>query len=175
MNKSNIIPLPKFYDRYIHIVEEENLLDALEASLEVLENIDWDIYNAIGKQVYSENKWTLNEVYQHLLDNERVQAYRILRIGRNDLSDRMGYDENAFADNSNANKRTLKDIVAESILIRKTSLMMIQGLNRDMLHQKANCSGIEISGLALGFQIVGHQIHHLNVIKERYYPLVTKA
>lgn len=174
MNKSNIIPLPKFFDRYINIVEEENLIDALEASLKVLENLDWDTYKAIGKQVYAENKWTLNEVFQHLLDNERVQAYRILRIVRNDLNDRTGYDENSFADNSNANNRTLEDIVSEGILVRKTTLMLIQGTDREALHQKAMCSGIEISGLALGFQIVGHQVHHLNVIKERYYSIVGK-
>ena len=102
MNKSSITPMPKFFDRYINLVNEENLSDALQASLKTLENLDWGQLRELGDQVYAENKWTVREIFQHLIDNERVQSYRILRIGRNDTSERVGYDENLFGDNSNA-------------------------------------------------------------------------
>lgn len=172
MNKSSIIPLPEFFDRYINLVEQENLIDGLNSVLEELENLDWVSLNAIGKQVYAENKWTINEVFQHLIDNERIQGTRALRIGRGESYLHDGYDENLLASTSFANNRSLEEIVDEFIYLRRSTIGLFQSFGESQIQEKGTCSGVEISVLALGFQIVGHQIHHFNVIKERYYPLL---
>jgi hypothetical protein len=172
MNKSSINPLPKFFDRYINLVEQENLIDGLNKTLEELESLDWESLTAIGSQVYTPNKWTINEVFQHLIDNERIQSTRALRIGRGESLTHDGYDENRLAETSFANSRTLEEIIDEFIHLRKSTIHLFKSLGENQIQQRGNCSGIDITVLALGFQIAGHQIHHQNVIKERYYPLI---
>jgi hypothetical protein len=172
MEKSSIVPLPKFFDRYINLVEQENLLEALDETLTFLENLNLEKLHKIGDKVYAPNKWQLTSVFQHILDNERIQSARALRIARNEKIEHPGYDENAFADNSFADDRRLEDIIEELILTRKSIIALYKSFKSSQLHKKGVCSGIEISVLALGFQIVGHQIHHWNVIEERYFPLV---
>lgn len=171
MNKSSIIPLPKFFDRYINLVKQENLIAGLEQSLEVLEKLNWETLNAIGEKVYAPEKWTLSEVFQHLIDNERIQSTRALRIARNEKIAYAGYDENEFAANSFAKDRKLHNVVEELMIVRKSTIHLFKSFREEQVYLKGDCSGIEISVLGLGFQIVGHQIHHLNVIEERYYSL----
>jgi hypothetical protein len=166
--KSQINPMPKFFDRYIHIVEEENLLTALEESLQSYLAMDFKLFEKIGSQTYKPDKWTIKEILQHITDNERIQSYRAMRFARNDQTTLPGYDEELLASYSEANKHTLTDIKKEFYHVRKASIALFKGMSPDAIQRTGICFNIPISPLALGFVLVGHQQHHMRVIEEKY-------
>ncbi len=172
MKKSSINPMPEFFDRYINLAEDEELIVSLDRNLKILENINLQELKTIGDKVYELGKWTIKDIFQHMIDNERIQSYRALRIARNDKTILPGYDENLLALNTSTKNQSLEDLIEEFKLVRMTSILLFKNFTDEMLVRKGICYKVEISALALGFQLSGHQIHHLKVIQERYLTLV---
>lgn len=172
MKKSDIFPMPKFFEVYIHPVEDEELILSLEKSLAVLDTLDLKEMEALGDKVYAPGKWTIKDIFQHMIDTERVQAYRAMRLARNDKTELPGFEENLFAKHTNLSAKTLRELLDEFILLRKVDLMMFENFSDEMLQRVGICNKVEITPLALGFVLVGHQQHHLNVIRERYLSIV---
>lgn len=172
MNKSQINPMPQFFERYIHPVKEHNLIIALEQSLEEFVDYDFSLLEELGERTYQDQKWTVKEIIQHIIDNERIQAYRALRIARHDTTVLPGYDEEYLAKYSWANRRSIESLKEEFALVRRTSIALFKSLEAEALLQKGTCYKVEITPLALGFVLVGHQQHHFRVIEERYIPLL---
>ncbi len=171
MKKSAIHPMPQFFDRYIHLVKEDNLTDAFISSRKEIDLIDLSLLKRIGDQTYSPGKWTVKDIFQHIIDNERIQSYRAMRIARFDPTVLPGYDENIWADNAYASRRPLEELVEELSLLRTATEVLYNSLAPTAIVHNGICFNQQISALALGFVIVGHQTHHLNVIRERYAPL----
>lgn len=171
MKKSDIASLPQFFDTYINLVNDLDLIDGLQSSLTLfdpfLENLE-----LIGNLSYEKEKWTTKEVIQHITDNERIQSYRAMRIARNDKTILPGYDEVLLGKNSNANQQEMKDLIAEFKLLRKSNILLFKSFNSEMLQRVGICFQVEISPLALGFVLIGHQMHHLQVLKDKYLPLM---
>jgi hypothetical protein len=117
---------------------------------------------------YAPNKWSIKELMVHLIDAERIFAYRALRIGRNDKTPLHGFDENKFVENCFAENRTLSDIMEEFELVRKTSIKLFESFEESVIMNRGIASEKEITVRALGYIIMGHELHHLSVIKERY-------
>ena len=172
MKRSEITPMPNFFDRYIKQVEDIDIVEALEkySSMETL--LDLKKLERLGDKVYAPGKWTVKEVVQHMTDNERVQAYRALRIARNDKTPLPGYDENVFAANVNPSVRSLNDLLEEFAVVRKSNIILFRNINQDQQKLTGLCNNVEIPVLALGFVLVGHQLHHAKIINERYFPLL---
>jgi hypothetical protein len=172
MNITDIDPMPVYFDRYIHLVKQPNLEDALIESKHTLEKLDLGHIHQIGKQVYAPGKWTINEIFQHLIDTERVMSYRALRFARADNTRLPGFDENEFSDAAMANYRTLESIIEELIAVRQSTYLMFKSFAPEFFARIGICFDKEISVLGIGFLIVGHQIHHLDIIQQRYFPLL---
>lgn len=172
MKKSDIHPMPAFFDRYIKLVEDVSLSDALVKYAP--ENIfgDIDLLLALEDRVYAPGKWTVRDIVQHVIDNERIMAYRALRFSRNDHTVLPGYDEELLGAHTIANQRPLLELIAEWKSVRTSTQYLFKGMNEEMIIRSGVAYKSEISALALGFVIVGHPIHHLNVIRERYFPLL---
>jgi len=159
-----------FYKPYITVASAtglgiiENLQDSLIQFFELLSSLPE------GKQLfaYAENKWTIKELVQHMIDAERVMSYRALRISRGDKTSLPGFDENDYVSNSNANLIPFVELLKEFSLVRKSSIAMFKGFTNEMLQCKGTASKTEISVRALGSILTGHVLHHLNIIKERY-------
>jgi hypothetical protein len=164
--------MPQFFDRYINLVKEENLITALEQSLDDFVDFDFSLLEELGDKTYKENKWTVKEILQHVIDNERIQSYRALRFARRDTTVLPGYDEGQLAKYSYANNRSLEKIKDEFALVRRASIALFKSLDASSLLNKGVCYEIEITPLALGFVLVGHQMHHFKIIEERYMPLL---
>lgn len=170
MKKSEII-FPEFYDRYINLVPEEDLLIALQNGLQTLENLDILVLQKLEQiPPYAEGKWTINQVIQHILDWERIFTYRALIFARN-IESSVGLDENFLADHSFAHK-PIENILEDLISARKSTISMFKNFCNEELQKNGLSGSIEISVAAIGFNMVGHQIHHFNVINERYLPLL---
>lgn len=172
MLKSQITQLPEYFDRYISYVPELDVINALEKyGIDYLHK-EKETFRELGHQVYSPGKWTLRDILQHIIDTERVFSYRALRFARNDSTSLPGFDENLFAANAHASARKLDDLLDEFDLVRQSTIALYKSFNDDILQQEGFVFKSNISVLALGFTMVGHVIHHMEVIRERYYPLI---
>jgi hypothetical protein len=175
MKKSDISPIPPFFDRYINQVEENDLMNALIKSQEALNALPVQQLEAIGRKVYAPGKWTVHDILQHIIDNERVQSYRALRLARRDQTPLPGYDENDFATAALASYRSITDLVEELKTLRLSTMQLFKSIPSANLTCNGLCNNVMLSPLALGFVITGHQQHHFRVIREKYYPLIHSA
>ncbi len=171
MKKTDIVSMPAFFDRYINLVSEDDLFTAFADSEKAIELLDIDNLNKIGNKTYQTGKWTLNDIFQHIVDNERIQSYRAMRFARKDSTILPGYDEQLLSANANADKRKLDDIIEELKTVRTSTIQLYKSFDDLTFQNSGICFNQNISVLALGFNIIGHQIHHLKVIKEKYLPL----
>lgn len=171
MKKSDIPSLPEFFDRYINLVEDIDLVEALKKHT-FASVFDLQKMKQLGDLVYEANKWTMKDIVQHALDTERIMAYRALTFARNDKTPLPGFEENDYGRTAEASKRSLDDLLEESSIVRASSIALFKNFTPEMMLRTGVSSKREISVLALGFVIVGHPIHHAKVVRERYFPLL---
>lgn len=172
MNRSAIKTMPRYYDRYINLVDDLTITDALQQFGQQYIAKEAEKLALLGDRVYAADKWTVKDIIQHLIDGERIFAYRALRIARADSTPLPGFDENSYALNTTAAERTLADLLEEFYAVRTTTTMLFKSFSNDMLMNEGTSNGNPVSVIAIGFTIVGHAIHHINVLRERYYPLL---
>jgi len=157
-----------YYKRYIDMSSNSDLLTGLRNSLEN----SMEFYNSIASDKlehrYEEGKWTVKEVIQHIMDTERIFAYRALRFARQDKTPLSGFEQDDYVPTSQANTRDFKSLLNEYKAIRQATIAMFENFSDDMLTSIGEASGSNMSVRALGFVTIGHEMHHCNVIRERY-------
>lgn len=159
-----------YFEHYIQLVSAEPL--SIKTQLEKSQK-DFDalLRNLPAEKhgfSYAEGKWTLKELIQHVIDTERVFAYRALCFARNDQTALPGFDQDVFVANGNANQLNYFDLLDEMATLRKSTLQMYTSFSEEALLRKGEASGNTLSVRALGYLFSGHQVHHLNIVKERY-------
>ena len=117
---------------------------------------------------YQSEKWSIKEILQHLIDTERIFIYRCFRIARRDSTALAGYDQDIYMKPSNANDKSIDDLLNEFILNRNNSIVILQSLTTDDLCFIGNASGGKMSARAAAFIVIGHDIWHTEVIKQKY-------
>ena len=168
MKKSDLTKLPLFYDTYINLMEDIELLDALEIYGPSMFLDESSVLIETADKVYAPGKWSVKTIIQHVIDAERVFCYRALRFARNDKTELPGFDENNYSEVCNAGNRKIEDLLKEFQSVRESSILMFKSFDVEMLNRTGMSSGNEISVAALGFAIAGHSLHHFNVIMEKY-------
>jgi hypothetical protein len=168
MKKSDINQAPNYFDTYVNKIDNIELMDALKQSITELDVLDFTALEKLADYAYAEGKWTIKDVFQHVIDTERIMAYRALRFARNDDTQLPGFDENLFAKNANTKKRSLRSLILELKTVHKSSMAMFKSFDKKALKRSGIMFNSEVSVLAIGFIVAGHQKHHLQVIKERY-------
>jgi DinB family protein len=172
MKKSDINQPPCYFDKYMDCVADIELFEAFDQSQTELESLDLAHFKHVGDAVYTEGKWTIRDIFQHLMDAEHILSYRALRIGRNDNSLYTGFDEALLAANVSTKNRNLEIIVEELKLLRQVTKSMFGTFTDEALQRFTVVDGKQMSALAFGFTILGHQKYHLKMIEEKYLPLV---
>lgn len=117
---------------------------------------------------YAPGKWTVKQMLQHVIDTERIFAYRALAIARGEAAPIPGFDENEYANNATAATRNWEEMLEEWRLVRKTTNLLFASFTEDQFKNLGTASNHPISVNALGFIIFGHALHHLHILKERY-------
>lgn len=165
-NKTGVYP--SYFYNYIKFVENEDLKTVLKNQLQESERF----FNSIPKEKYlykyAENKWSIEEVIQHIIDTERVFSYRALAFSRKDPTTLPSFDENNYAKNSNADNRNWAELIDEFIAVRKSTHFLFNSFSSEQLDLVGKASNYEMSIKALGYTIAGHLVHHINILKERY-------
>ncbi|MDR9456188.1 MAG: DinB family protein [Salegentibacter sp.] len=117
---------------------------------------------------YAAGKWTLAEVLQHMIDVERIFQYRALCIARNDRTSLPGFDHDAYVPESDANRRDLESLKTEFKNVRSSGIDLYMSFSEEMLQRKGMVNNNTTSAGAIGFITIGHTIHHLEHLKEKY-------
>ena len=117
---------------------------------------------------YGEGKWTIKQMLQHVIDTERIFAYRALAIARKEPASLLGFDENEYANNGTAVHRNWKDMLIEWRVVRQSTNLLFASFTDEQLKQIGTANGKPISVNAIGFILFGHALHHLHILKERY-------
>jgi len=125
-----------------------------------------------AEKAYAEGKWTLKEMLQHQIDTERIFAYRAMRFARADGQDLLGFDQDSYVANSGANARSLASLLAEYDATRAATQALFDSFTEEQLDRRGTANGGPATVRALLFIVPGHELHHLNVLRERYLPIL---
>jgi uncharacterized damage-inducible protein DinB len=168
MPRPDLTRVPDYFHNYINQTEGEDLLKVLckqtESFLKFLDKIP----KKKRSYRYAEGKWTIKEVLQHIIDAERVFAYRALCIARKDATPLPSFDDKSYAENCKAEQRKWKDMVNEFIAVRLSTESLFASFDDEQLETSGTASGKSIYVAAIGFIVAGHANHHSKVVKEKY-------
>ena len=172
MTKDQINCLPDYYTHYVNIAGDGDLMtELITGGLQLFIDAA-DKLESLEQKTYADGKWTVQEMIEHLMDTERLFQARCLRFARADKTDLPGYDEDHYAANARSNDIPLRKLLSDYRLLRSSTIAMFSNFNEEELQRTGTANGQEISVLAMGFVMVGHPIHHFNVLEEKYFGLI---
>jgi len=154
---------------YISLIPDDGLV--LQHLLDNLEMVKKLVLSQPEEKLISRcapGEWTIKEILGHVIDTERVFSYRALRFARNDTTDLPGFDQDNFAAYSGANERRIEDILEELTAVRMATLALFNSFDEEVLKRCGVERGHPTSVRAEVYQIAGHELHHINSIKENY-------
>jgi len=167
MPKPNLAEVPAYYHNYINKVQTEDLQEAFRQHLNAISFLK-DIPKDKWDFRYAEGKWSIKELVQHIIDGERIFSYRALCFARKDQTPLPSFDENLYAANSQADRRTADELIEELMAVQSSSKKLFDSFNEQQLDSKGVANNKEVSVRAIGFILVGHLLHHVDIIKDRY-------
>ena len=158
----------EYYQKYIDLIEGDDIIHILVS----LNNEASDVFNSFpqskGNFSYAEGKWTVKEVAGHMMDTDRIFAYRALAIARGEKQPLPSFNQDEYVKNGKFINRELSDLTYEYRLVRESNLLMFKGFDPSVYSNRGIAAGNEVTVLALMWMIAGHQKHHLNILKEKY-------
>ncbi|WP_263649826.1 DinB family protein [Rasiella rasia] len=158
----------EYYKRYIDLAISAPLLEGLATGMLETHEFFESIPNEKLEFRYAEGKWTPKQILLHIIDTERVFAYRALQFSRASNVEIKGFDQDEFAANSNADNRSQDSLLKEYMAVRTSSILLFKSFNEATLKRMGEASNFPLSVRASGYIICGHEKHHIKIIKERY-------
>lgn len=160
---------PEYYRQYIEKIPEDKdpfelLTINLKNTIKTLAMVSDDQAN----KGYAEGKWSIKEVVQHIIDTERIFCFRALAFARGDKGAIPGYDHNEYTANCNANNRSLKSLLEEMRQVRAATISLFKSFSDEMLHEIGNANGLEMTAEKIKYILIGHELHHMWVIDQKY-------
>lgn len=157
-----------YYENYLKLIKGDDILRILNEQNKSTQDILNSFSEHRGNYRYADGKWTVKEVVGHLLDTERIFAYRALCIARGEKKSLPGFNQDDYVSEGNFNRRELFEITYEYRLLRESNLLLFRSFTPEMLKLKGFANESSVSVLAILFIIAGHEKHHMNVLKEKY-------
>ena len=168
----NVRPQPgqsaPYYDRYISLVQNNDVLAALDEQRRQTLLLLSGRAEADGDLRYAPDKWSLKEVLGHLNDTERIMSYRALRFSRGDATPIEGYEQDDYVRNSPFARRALADLIEDYIAVRRATVSLFRNLDEVAWARRGIANKNEVTVRALAYIIAGHELHHRKIIEEKY-------
>ena len=164
-NKNDYAP---YYEGYISLVEGNDIFKILVSQSIKTQEVLNSFPKAMGDFTYQPGKWTVKQVIGHLIDTERVMAYRAMCIARDEKQSLPGFDQDDYVKAGNFNKRDLFDLVYDFRLLRESNMLLVKGLDKEIFSKRGIANNNEVTVLALFYIIAGHEKHHMNILVDRY-------
>ena len=171
MEKEKTNKKPDFLDYVFELNGDVTLKEAFDSSIENIDALDIDQLKRIGLRTYDTGKWSIHKVLQHLIDWERIWCYDALIFARNEGSVPAALNQEIMGRNSNADELTIEQLVHELRVTRQSTILMFESFNKKILETDCVFSDYTMPLYTIGLTVAAHQIHHFNIIKERYIPL----
>lgn len=159
-----------FYSRYISKSKDTYLFEQLDYGSRQLSDLMQLIDDDQALHCYEEGKWSIKEIIGHMADTERIMAYRALTFARGDGHKLPGFDQDSYVEAANFNDMSLEELINDYKSVRSSTIQLFSTFSDDMLIARGTASGSEFSVRALGFVIIGHEMHHIEILKEKYLP-----
>lgn len=160
---------PAYAHTYIDLLPDDGLiLHHLEDNLASTKKFIASIPPTRLLHRYAKGKWTIKEILGHMMDEERIYVYRALRFARNDSTELPGFEQDRYAQYSRANKREISDLLDEFALVRQSTIAFFDALDDAALIRGGIVDGHRFTVRALAYHIAGHELRHMNIIRERY-------
>jgi uncharacterized damage-inducible protein DinB len=154
---------------YIGLLPDDGLvLNHLQDNLQRVKDVVYALPAEKLTSRFAENEWTVKEILVHIVDDERIYAYRALRFARGDKTELPGFEQDDYVPFSNANERTLANIFEEYEAVRMATITLFKNLDDAALQRSGIANGNIMSVRAAAYHIAGHELHHLNSILEIY-------
>jgi hypothetical protein len=156
-----------YYGKYVALVPEDDILGVLSAQAGEVRSLLQSIPEAHAGVLHPPYTWTIKQVVGHLIDGERVFAYRALRFARDDGQALPGFDENAYARIGEFDRLQLKDLAEEFAAVRQATLHLFRHLPEEAWARSGVANGSPASVRALAYIMAGHVRHHLAIVRNR--------
>ncbi len=157
-----------YYERYVSLITETDITAVLEAQPTELQDIFTPLSEDDTLFSYDVGKWTMKELVSHIIDGERIFAYRALRIARDDKTPMEGFEQDGYIEHAHANDRSIADLLEEFKLLRRANMLMFNHMNDDAWDRVGTASGSAVSVRGLGYIMAGHVTHHANILRDKY-------
>jgi hypothetical protein len=159
---------PAYFETYISLSKDLTLPGDFLTNLESCVAFFINVPSEKLDFRYQPEKWSIKDILLHLIDCERIFQYRALQISRNDKTALPGFEENDYAIEGNADRRSLESLITEYKSVRNATITLFNSFTSDEITRMGNASGKVFSVKAIGYIILGHELHHIKIIKERY-------
>lgn len=154
---------------YVVLVPEDDVLSAIERQFSETQRLLASLDETRAAFRYEKSKWSVKEVIGHVCDGERILGYRALAIARGDMQPLPGFDENLYTANGGFGDWKVADLSEMYALVRRATIVFFRNLSSESWARRGIANSAEVSVLGLAYVIVGHERHHLKVLRERYY------
>ena len=158
----------EYYGRYIDQAPDGDPVAQLREAGVALDALLRRVPESRGGHRYAEGKWSVREVIGHVIDAERIFAYRALRIARGDATPLAGFEENDYVRTAGSDARTVADLADELRAVRDTTVRLFTSFPDDAWSRRGVASGHEITVRALAWILLGHALHHARGLRENY-------
>jgi uncharacterized damage-inducible protein DinB len=160
---------PAYAEMYMSLVKRDGtLIDQLKLSLGRTKSLIAGLSEKELNHRYMPNKWSIKEVLVHIIDDERIYGYRALAFARNDKTNLPGFEQEDYNLYSGTSERTIENIMEEYEALRWSTIALFNGFTEEALKRIGVANENQASARALGYHILGHELHHINVIEDRY-------
>ncbi|PAU93496.1 damage-inducible protein DinB [Aliifodinibius salipaludis] len=163
-----------FYEGYVNLVDEPNVIQSLIQQGQKVYALIQQLTGDEANHRYADDKWSVKEIIGHLVDTERIMAYRALCISRGEQTALPGYDHESYVERANFDKRSLQSLSIEYDALRNANISMFNSFSKEQMLQKGTANGVSVSVRAIAFIIAGHEKHHLNILGDKYGITIVK-
>lgn len=157
-----------YYEKYIGLVPDGGIVDNLRQSMAATLALFSGLTEEKALHRYAPEKWSIKEVLGHILDGERIFAYRALRIARNDTTPLPGFDQDEFVKYGAFDERPLGNLLEEYLHVRESTIDLFASFTEEAWNRRGISNQLEVSVRAIAWVLCGHELHHMEVIRTRY-------
>ena len=157
-----------YYEKYVSLVPSGDIVDTLENQMRDTLNLLRGLTAEQATFRYAPDKWSVKELVGHVIDTERIFAYRALRFGRGDQNVLTGFDQDPYVRNGNFENRSIEDLAAEFEHVRSGNVSMLRSFDDAAWGRRGVASDNEVTVKALAYIMAGHELHHMGILRDRY-------
>ncbi|HEX8141079.1 MAG TPA: DinB family protein [Pyrinomonadaceae bacterium] len=157
-----------YYGRYVSLVPDGDILTILKDQMDETISLLRSIPESQGGFRYATGKWSMKELIGHVIDTERIFAYRALRFARNDKTPLPGYEQDDYIRNASFDNHALGELTSEFESVRRSSIFLLKHLDREAWMRTGMANDSEVSVRALAYIIAGHELHHREILRKKY-------